>query len=149
MPWLSLPFQVFYNNLYVIPIPEFSYALTYSKCLHQTWKENKNQRAVRGLFQITITFHIIQQLFGLFCKHNYKPPLLLPSPPGPPPPLNFYRPQTWYKSSQDTPYGSPWGLPPVKKGFAKYRGWPTPIKMTKTFHGETIGRTKICIKYDF
>ena len=33
--------------------------------------------------------------------------------------------------------------------FAKYRGWPTPIKMTKTFHGETIGRTKICIKYDF
>ena len=89
MPWLSLPFQVFYNNLYVIPIPEFSYALTYSKCLHQTWKENKNQRAVRGLFQITITFHIIQQLFGLFCKHNYKPPLLLPSPH--PPPTSFWQ----------------------------------------------------------
>ena len=55
------------------------------------------------------------------------------TPPGPPPPhlphfcKNFYRAQTWYKSSHDTPDGRPWGLPPVKKGFCKIQGGGPPL----------------------
>ena len=92
---------------------------------------------------------IFIQINGYFGLHNYSSP----APPPPHPPQNgknFYRDQTWYKSSHDTPDGRPWGLPPVKKGFCQIQGGgSTPLKMAKTSPGETIGRTKICIKYDF
>merc|ERR1711952_234209 len=84
--------------------------------------------------------------FGFLELYNYS------SPASPPPQngKNFYRDQTWYKASHDTPDGRPWGLPPVKKGFCQIQGGgSTPLKMAKTSPGETIGRTKICIKYDF